>query len=57
MGKGYNSNLQANNITDPFVRVNDFSEGGAFFFNIQGGYNLSALGRSVVAHIKALADL
>ena len=24
---------------------------------LEGGYNLSALGRSVVAHLKALADL
>jgi acetoin utilization deacetylase AcuC-like enzyme len=24
---------------------------------LEGGYNLSALGRSVVAHIKALADI
>jgi acetoin utilization deacetylase AcuC-like enzyme len=24
---------------------------------LEGGYNLSALGRSVVAHVKALADL
>jgi acetoin utilization deacetylase AcuC-like enzyme len=24
---------------------------------LEGGYNLSALGRSVVAHVKALADI
>jgi acetoin utilization deacetylase AcuC-like enzyme len=24
---------------------------------LEGGYNLSALGRSVVAHLKVLADL
>jgi len=24
---------------------------------LEGGYNLSALGRSVVAHVKVLADL
>jgi len=24
---------------------------------LEGGYNLSALGRSVVAHLKALADI
>lgn len=24
---------------------------------LEGGYNLSALGRSVVAHVKALAEL
>jgi acetoin utilization deacetylase AcuC-like enzyme len=33
------------------------SANGRIVSCLEGGYNLSALGRSVVAHVKALADL
>jgi len=36
--------------------ANQFA-GGRIVSCLEGGYNLSALGRSVVAHVKALADL
>lgn len=36
--------------------ANEFA-GGRIVSCLEGGYNLSALGRSVVAHVKALADI
>jgi len=36
--------------------AHEFAE-GRIVSCLEGGYNLSALGRSVVAHLKALADL
>ena len=38
------------------VIANDYAQ-GRIVSCLEGGYNLSALGRSVVAHIKALADI
>lgn len=44
-------------ITSRIVEIADeFAQGRIISF-LEGGYNLSALGRSVVAHIKALAKL
>jgi acetoin utilization deacetylase AcuC-like enzyme len=36
--------------------ANEYAQ-GRIVSCLEGGYNLSALGRSVVAHIKALADI
>jgi len=44
-------------ITHRLVEVAAKHAGGRIVSCLEGGYNLSALGRSVVAHIKALADL
>jgi acetoin utilization deacetylase AcuC-like enzyme len=44
-------------ITKRLKEVADQFSQGRIVSCLEGGYNLSALGRSVVAHIKALADL
>jgi acetoin utilization deacetylase AcuC-like enzyme len=44
-------------ITDRLVEVADRHCQGRIVSTLEGGYNLSALGRSVVAHIRALAKL
>ena len=44
-------------ITEQILRVADRHAQGRVVSTLEGGYNLSALGRSVVAHIKALAKL
>jgi acetoin utilization deacetylase AcuC-like enzyme len=38
------------------VVANQYAQ-GRIVSCLEGGYNLSALGRSVVAHVKALADI
>ena len=43
-------------ITERLVEVADHCQ-GRIVSTLEGGYNLSALGRSVVAHIRALAKL
>lgn len=44
-------------ITEKLVGVADRHAGGRIVSTLEGGYNLSALGRSVVAHIRALSKL
>jgi len=44
-------------ITNQLKAVADQYAQGRIVSCLEGGYNLSALGRSVVAHVKALADL
>jgi acetoin utilization deacetylase AcuC-like enzyme len=44
-------------ITQQMMEVARLYAGGRIVSCLEGGYNLSALGRSVVAHVKALADL
>ncbi|GLU32436.1 histone deacetylase family protein [Trinickia caryophylli] len=44
-------------ITDQIVRVARRHARGRIVSCLEGGYNLSALGRSVVAHVRALADI
>ncbi|WP_028354220.1 histone deacetylase family protein [Bordetella petrii] len=44
-------------ITERMVEVADQHAQGRIVSLLEGGYNLSALGRSVVAHIRALAKL
>ena len=44
-------------MTQRLKEVAKESAGGRIVSCLEGGYNLSALGRSVVAHVKALADL
>ena len=44
-------------ITERLVDVADRHAQGRVVSSLEGGYNLSALGRSVVAHIRALAKL
>lgn len=44
-------------VTDALKVVADMHAGGRIVSVLEGGYALSALGRSVVAHIKGLADL
>jgi acetoin utilization deacetylase AcuC-like enzyme len=44
-------------MTHRLAEVARAHAGGRIVSCLEGGYNLSALGRSVVAHIKALADL
>ncbi len=44
-------------ITQRLKEVAKESANGRIVSCLEGGYNLSALGRSVVAHVKALADL
>ena len=44
-------------ITDRLVEVAERHCQGRIVSTLEGGYNLSALGRSVVAHIRALAKL
>jgi len=44
-------------MTKKLKEIADQYAGGRIVSCLEGGYNLSALGRSVVAHIKALADL
>ncbi len=43
-------------ITEELVKLADKHCGGRIVSMLEGGYNLSALGRSVVAHIKALIE-
>ena len=44
-------------ITEQLVAVADRYAGGRIVSTLEGGYSLSALGRSVVAHIRALSKL
>ena len=44
-------------ITEQVMAVAKLYAGGRIVSCLEGGYNLSALGRSVVAHVKALAEL
>ncbi|CFO71191.1 histone deacetylase family protein [Bordetella pertussis] len=44
-------------ITDRLVEVADQHCQGRIVSTLEGGYNLSALGRSVVAHIRSLSKL
>ena len=44
-------------ITEQLVQIADKYAGGRVVSTLEGGYNLSALGRSVVAHIRALSQL
>jgi acetoin utilization deacetylase AcuC-like enzyme len=44
-------------ITEQIKGIARQYAGGRIVSCLEGGYNLSALGRSVVAHVKALADL
>lgn len=44
-------------ITEQLVQVAERHAQGRIVSTLEGGYNLSALGRSVVAHIRALAKL
>ncbi|MES2076659.1 MAG: histone deacetylase family protein [Pseudomonadota bacterium] len=44
-------------ITGQVMAVAKLYAGGRIVSCLEGGYNLSALGRSVVAHVKALAEL
>ena len=44
-------------ITERLVEVAERHCQGRIVSTLEGGYNLSALGRSVVAHIRALAKL
>lgn len=44
-------------LTQQLMEVARQHAGGRIVSTLEGGYNLSALGRSVVAHVKALAEL
>lgn len=44
-------------LTNELLRVAEKHASGRIVSMLEGGYNLSALGRSVVAHVKALAKL
>lgn len=44
-------------LTEKMVEVARRHAGGRIVSCLEGGYNLSALGRSVVAHVKALAEI
>jgi acetoin utilization deacetylase AcuC-like enzyme len=44
-------------ITERLMQVADEHAGGRIVSSLEGGYNLSALGRSAGAHVKALARL
>jgi len=44
-------------LTHQVMDVAQQHAGGRIVSCLEGGYNLSALGRSVVAHVKALADI
>lgn len=44
-------------ITDQLVRLAERTAGGRIVSVLEGGYNLSALGRSAVAHIRSLSKL
>jgi acetoin utilization deacetylase AcuC-like enzyme len=44
-------------MTQQLMEVARQYAGGRIVSTLEGGYNLSALGRSVVAHVKALAEL
>lgn len=44
-------------ITQQLMQVARTHARGRIVSCLEGGYNLSALGRSVVAHVKALAEL
>lgn len=44
-------------ITTQLVKLAEHSAQGRIVSMLEGGYNLSALGRSVVAHIKALSNV
>src|SRR5690606_26423856 len=44
-------------ITDQLVMVAEQSVHGRIVSKLEGGYNLSALGRSAVAHIRSLSKL
>ena len=44
-------------ITERLMEVAERHAGGRIVSSLEGGYNLSALGRSVGAHVKALARL
>jgi len=44
-------------LTEQIVSIADQHAGGRIVSMLEGGYNLSALGRSVVAHVRALAKL
>lgn len=44
-------------ITEQIMQIAKEYAGGRIVSCLEGGYNLSALGRSVVAHVKALAGL
>lgn len=44
-------------ITQQVMDIAKLYAGGRIVSCLEGGYNLSALGRSVVAHVKVLADL
>jgi acetoin utilization deacetylase AcuC-like enzyme len=44
-------------ITERICEVAERHAGGRIVSCLEGGYNLSALGRSVVAHVRALAGI
>ena len=44
-------------ITERLMEVADKHAGGRIVSSLEGGYNLSALGRSAAAHVKALSRL
>jgi acetoin utilization deacetylase AcuC-like enzyme len=44
-------------ITDQVREIAKRYAGGRIVSCLEGGYNLSALGRSVVAHVRALAGI
>ena len=44
-------------ITERLMEVAERYAGGRIVSSLEGGYNLSALGRSAAAHVKALARL
>ena len=44
-------------MTEQIMAVARQHAGGRIVSCLEGGYNLSALGRSVVAHLKALAEI
>jgi acetoin utilization deacetylase AcuC-like enzyme len=44
-------------ITQQIMQVAKQHAGGRIVSCLEGGYNLSALARSVVAHVKVLAEL
>ena len=44
-------------MTKEIMKIARLYAGGRIVSCLEGGYNLSALGRSVVAHVKALAEI
>jgi acetoin utilization deacetylase AcuC-like enzyme len=44
-------------ITQRLMEVADRHAGARIVSSLEGGYNLSALGRSVAAHVRTLAQL